>query len=471
MRCPALLLAALAAAASPWLANAQSAGPEPKGEIGGTVVSAQTGELLKGALVSLRARLKEQRDESPLASGVTGPDGQFVFTRLPAGDYEVWISKSGYDARSRGMLPVTLQENQLVRNLATKLWRLGVISGRTLDPAGEPLPGVRVVAYRWTYVNGQPVARPAASVVSDDLGEYRLFDLPAGKYTLGAFLADSDAPPGVLQLQYADTFYPNAFQPGEAAPVRLAWGADLRQTDIRLLPIPDTLLAGAVADAAAGGACAKCLVRYAPAGSAVRVDRTLITRPDGGFLIRGLAPGTYRFSATALAIPPRSGAQEIQVGPGAPVRVGLLVARGQAVSGSVALHDQPAAPPPPSGQPARKITVFLAPDSGAAAGRLDASVSAEGGSFTLQDVPPGTYQIRTSALPAGGYLKLVSLADQELPEPKIALAESSLAGLKLRIAFDGGAISGAVKPPAGSGVVWMIPVGDPGRLADPEAPL
>ena len=186
---------------------------EPKGQIGGVVSSAQTGEALKGAMVSLRANRKQPNDDTPQLSGVTLADGKFLFLALPAGIYDLDVSKSGYHSRSDSSRRITLQDGQSVLELTTRLSRPGVIAGRVLDTNGDPLLGLRVQAWRRRFRNGMARLEPGGTAISDDHGEYRVFDLPAGKYIVGVSAAGAAGNSSVLTMEYADVFHPNASQP------------------------------------------------------------------------------------------------------------------------------------------------------------------------------------------------------------------------------------------------------------------
>src|SRR5262249_48777928 len=61
------------------------------------------------------------------------------------------------------------------------------IFGRVKDENEQPVEGIRVSARRWMVENGRRVLREVSSEVSDDRGEFRLFDLLPGTYFL-AFL-------------------------------------------------------------------------------------------------------------------------------------------------------------------------------------------------------------------------------------------------------------------------------------------
>jgi hypothetical protein len=112
---PAFLLVAIAIALLSPAGRPQAAAPieEPEGEIGGTVFSAKTGEVLKGAQVTLRVPASRSRRPGRFGQKQTtsGFDGRFLFAQLPEGEYILMAGKAGYETR-RGF-----------RELAASNWR------------------------------------------------------------------------------------------------------------------------------------------------------------------------------------------------------------------------------------------------------------------------------------------------------------------------------------------------------------
>ena len=104
----------------------------------------------------------------------TDDTGRFVVAGLPAGPYRVVVEKDGY---VRSVQPVAVTERAAMP-ATIALTPTGVITGRVVDAQGNPASRAFVrVAGKQTY-EGQ----------TNDLGEYRIFDLPPGTYVVSASL-------------------------------------------------------------------------------------------------------------------------------------------------------------------------------------------------------------------------------------------------------------------------------------------
>ena len=160
------------------------------GRLRGRVVNAQTGLPVRD--VSVLAVTAGSRETQRGAR--TDGNGQFEITELPAGHYIVTASRVGYVSISYGQRraleaprPLALADKEVLDTIDFRLPRGGAIVGRVLDEFGEPFPDARVQATRLRFVNGQ---RRAAAVgdgfQTDDLGRFRIYDLPPGDYYVSA---------------------------------------------------------------------------------------------------------------------------------------------------------------------------------------------------------------------------------------------------------------------------------------------
>lgn len=453
------LLLAQAAPAQTFPAEDSPFG-ESKGRIGGLVVSAQTGELLKGASVSLRKTAARPGDDEPRISVITGLDGRFLFTGLPTGRYELSIRKSGYHARVHPAHRIPLGRDDSVTGLLTKLWRPGAITGQVLNADGEPLPDAQVKAYRMTYRGGRPFLETKGTDTADDRGEYRIFDLSPAKYLIGASRKQAQAPPGELRFAYADSFYPNAADPAAAVPVKLAWGEEASGIDLQLSPAAETAVAGVVFDELNGGPCPKCMVSFRSDAFLGQHSRSVTTRSDGAFFVRGLAPGSYQVTATTIGLRPRSAVQAVQIAAGEVAEVMLVTSAGTTVSGKVVFEDSDQG----NVSVPDTLSAILIPEPGRWALIMPARVSHDDGSFVLENVPAGTFRVDLAPLPPGGYLKSLRIARRMLPAPEVSVGDTELADVVVQIGFDGGTIRGVVgartssnKEPVHPGVVVLLP--------------
>src|SRR5688572_28167199 len=176
----------------------------------------------------------------------TDGDGRFDLRDMPAGQFRLTISRSGFVTLSYGQrrpfeahVPIDLKQGQrFTANVA--LPRGGAIAGRVYDEGGEPLAAVRVQALRSRVVDGRRRIEPAGPVdLTDDTGAFRLYGLPPADYyvTASAPRRQIAVPPGAqlerrvpsMDVQATlTTFYPGTASLDEAQRVTLGVGGEVR---------------------------------------------------------------------------------------------------------------------------------------------------------------------------------------------------------------------------------------------------
>ena len=136
--------------------------------IRGRVVADGNDRPLRRALVALTG---SERTVRPV---LTDDEGRFEI-QPPDSSASLTVTKAGY-ATTRVTPPRPTRDQ---RELVVRLPRGGVISGRIIDSNGEGAVGAKVTA--------RPVEPAAADLFeaeADDLGEYRISGLPAGRYVV-----------------------------------------------------------------------------------------------------------------------------------------------------------------------------------------------------------------------------------------------------------------------------------------------
>jgi hypothetical protein len=186
------------------------------GKISGIVIQAGTARPIDGVQVFLSPLTPQPGQPPNQVGGLTDQFGRFEVDHLPAGRYRIQWNRPGYftpPVGTAGPDPPTIQslKSQLgigalyiasppaatsvtvdlgsQENLEGFVFALipgGVISGRLLDPMGNPLVSASLTALTLSYEDGVKVLRPGTSTTSDDRGEFRLFGLRPGEYYVRA---------------------------------------------------------------------------------------------------------------------------------------------------------------------------------------------------------------------------------------------------------------------------------------------
>ena len=119
--------------------------------------------------------------------------------RSPGGSYVLTVTRNGYASlqfgQQRPFEPgrvLELANGQLIDRVDFALPRGGVITGRVTDQLGEPVAGVSMQAMRYHYLPGGERQLGSCrwggmfSMVTNDLGEFRVSGLMPGTYVLSA---------------------------------------------------------------------------------------------------------------------------------------------------------------------------------------------------------------------------------------------------------------------------------------------
>jgi hypothetical protein len=235
----------------------------------------------------------------------TDSNGRFLFDQLEAGVYRVQVMKGGFAQAPQNALVGTIEVKAggSVDDVKLALQRGGAIAGRVLDAKGEPIVEVRVTAQRPT-VNGQMAMLTMAGQMAqtNDLGEYRIYGLPAGEYYVqaGGFMGMPPTAPVTSRL--AATFFPDAREPRNAKPVTVAAGRTASDVNIRMEMESLFQIRGIVVDdkgqPVEGAMISVTADRMNPGTPPVMPPMNRIsTQRDGSFVIVNLPSGGYTITA------------------------------------------------------------------------------------------------------------------------------------------------------------------------------
>jgi len=253
------------------------------GSIQGVVVNANTGQPIAGAKVSLSGGIVNPPPVSAAAastvppvganpgspavpttvppspslilslagnntkSSVTGPDGRFSFTGLNGGSYTLLVAAAGFAQQEYGSVgsrvqgqALTLNAAQPLRDLSIRLAANGSIGGRIVDENRKPATNASIYILQTGYSDqGQTLASVAEGTV-DDRGDFRIFDVPPGRYFVLAGSSPRILPPvlsggrRVPAPRFALQYYPNSPDLSQAVSVEVNSSAEML-IDMRLV--------------------------------------------------------------------------------------------------------------------------------------------------------------------------------------------------------------------------------------------
>lgn len=453
--------ALLLAQAGPW--NSQ----EP-GTMEGRAVDAKTGGPLTKVRVTLRPGTEPASSENTALPGaVTAADGTFAIRGVAPGRYYLMADRAGYVTqaygarRPGGPAPLlTLQPGAHLKDLSVRLTRCGVVAGRVFDEDGDPVRNARIMAMRSGYVQGKRQLFPAGTTTTNDLGEYRLFDLEPGRYFFSAtYRSHSESIPGVEE-DYVPAYYRGGTDPDFALPVDVGAGEQVPGIDFRLTRARTVKIRGRVTNTVTPppGATARVSLDLVPRGAlaaAFSGRNNVPVSAEGEFNLSGVTPGGYLLTAAVSQSGHRySASAALDVSSSDITGINLVVGPGLTLFGRVrALEARPV--------DFRRLRVLLNPGEGSTSAVRSAEIRQDG-SFTLPEVSDGDYSIGVSGVvPAGFYTRSVQTGGKEVFASGIHLGGGQRPD-ELDIVLDatGGVIEGVAldekqQPAAGAAVVLV----------------
>jgi hypothetical protein len=399
--------------------NKAAGAEQATGTIGGTVLRKDTGEAIRFAHVSLIPEFQEGEDivkyQQKMMAATTDTAGRFVLTGLASGTYQIIVSKNGfveeaYGARRPGEqgLPFKLGAGQHAEDLAFKLTTAGVITGRVRDENGEPTPGAMVSALQIRYSEGKRALEPAAVAHTNDLGEFRLFNLTPGKYLVsvsGGF--DGMATGSYVSLRRLSgshdmtVYYPGTTELSQATTVNAQAGGELHEIEIAMQSSKTFHIRGQIIGASSDKnefVTASVLQKGDSPLTPLIPERSGAVDKDGKFDIEGVPSGSYNL-LTILQIEekPLFAHKEVEVA-GADVEGMILVFEPFAVvQGHLKWDD---------GTETTKmhLQVYLRPAEMMYSTQRPAEIG-DDGNFEMEGVTPGLYSIEITGPVPDAFLK------------------------------------------------------------------
>ena len=321
--------------------------------VAGNVVRLDTGEPLKKA----RVLLESHTDVESSVFSLTDEQGHFLFENVLPGSYVLEVSRNGYVDAPRATL--TLAPGQSMTDLVFKLAHTAAISGHVFDEDGEPIAKAAVITYRASRRQGKEQEIGDDPVLTNDLGEFRIFDLAPGRYYIAVNFRPEDpfhryTPTSDQKLNagYLPSYYPNTVEPAKAQAISVRPGDEIRSVEFFLRASRFVTVRGRVICVIPGNSAASGSVSLKPQGpglaQALQGINDNFRVKDGSFVLRNVPPGSYDLTASI-----RSGEshewhlarRQLEVGNSDLDRVTITISRGVDISGRLKWEGAPANDP------------------------------------------------------------------------------------------------------------------------------
>ncbi len=428
------------------------------GQISGHVYRSDTGEPIPKTQVQLLCTDNATAKAAGTRIVRTGADGAFVFADLPAGNYQIDAWHNGYsawnaaereeDGSENRPHTLSLRPGQRIEGIAVRLYPAGVISGQVVDEDQDPVPGLEVMALRVDWVEGgNRQIQAARQAVTDDLGNYRMPDLPPGAYYVRAGglmnrtmeqVGLKESPAG--REQYQNTFFPGTSSISEAQAVNVGPLVETRDTRFTVPAERTFKLRGKVISGA--GLDRKRIEEIEckrPEDAGYNFgsgENSANVEADGSFEFRGLPPSEYTLAAVAVDKGVRSelGFASVRVTDG-DVRADVELGRAALVRGTI---EAPAGLSLSGKQLALQTfgpgfyLLHLSSDLGTSP------------QFEIKDIPPGDFSFSICCGDRSIYVKKAVCDGRDYAGREFKLSVDSRLDCDVALAADTGTIQGKV---------------------------
>jgi len=268
----------------------------PPLSIRGKVLQEPGNQPIKKANVQLNGRTGPSAAQY---SAITDSEGQFTIDDVQSGQYVVVVEHPGFVQSKAGgrRTTISVQSGTGKNELIFHMQPAAVITGKIVDLDGDPMPGVGVSASRTGSVVARRNSRNSGSGSTNDLGEFRISGLRAGRYKITAFPPQGAGPSnlkesnnGKDQSVYLTTHYPGVLDEVQAVSVEIHPGAETR-INFGLLAGRAFRVSGTVTGVPSGGAMTQLMLL--PKGGVSSGVAPQQLGEGGSFEFTKVLPGSY----------------------------------------------------------------------------------------------------------------------------------------------------------------------------------
>jgi hypothetical protein len=347
---------------------------------------------------------------------------------------------------------IELADGEAKQNYVVRIAPLGVISGVVLDEEGDPLINAQVQLLAPGYARSKPHLDPQQSTMTDDRGEFRMFNLPAGQYYVMASLRYKNAmrfQPAALPMQdagdegYGVQFYPGTGKLSGAGLIRLDAGKEVSGVDFRLPAIRRVHIRGKVTGPM--DQIPDAQVQFTVVAQDVPDSNNFTTgagvqMPGYTFDAPNLVPGSYLLVAS-LTVGDKNyrGWQKVEVNNSDIDGLTIQLLPGAELSGLVQVEG-------PGAEEYKHFRVALTPGDYLIQNVPQPTAESDKDlRFRFPSVVPGVWDIDVNPIPKDGYLKGMYLGDQDVLTEEMVIGPETTGPLKIVLSTQAPRVEGDVE--------------------------
>jgi len=429
--------------------------------IQGVVIKAGTGEPLHKATVE--AYPSGGRSEGN--SAVTDAMGRFELKGLAPGRYDLSAQRNGFVTQEYGQrtpdgpgTTLTLSAGQKIPDITFQMIPAAAITGHVYDEDGEPVLRARVASMQFRYTNGQRQLISNRMVMTNDLGEFRLYGLSPGQYFVQAAPAIEFDKPKTKQ-GYVPVYYPGVPDPDRAAPITVRGGDEFSGVDISLQPARAFTVRGHVVNSGCEGAARGGMVFLTGQNSNLNpISPGTLHEANGQsvFEFPSVPPGSYYLSARLLNEGKQcAGRQTLEVSDADIDGVALAITPGVEIKGRLRVEGQLDA-----NLGSYSISLFPK-NTNLPLGRPSSESAKPDGTFLLKNAFDGDYEINVEDLPENYFVKSARLDGVNVLTAGVTVDTKQAPGsLEIVVSPNGAGLEGVVSKegqPFSGATVTLVP--------------
>ena len=287
-----LLITAFSLILVPIACAIQASPPEQASTptIQGKVLEEPEGPPIRKANVQLYGR------KSPTVSNysaISDVQGQFTIDGVQPGQYVVVVERPGF-VQSNRRITISVEPGSGKNDLILHMQPAAVITGKILDLDGDPIGGVSVTATRAGSMGAERNSRNYGNAATNDLGEFRISNLRAGRYKITASPPQTSQPPenknGKDPSIFLTTHYPGVLDEDQAVAVEIHAGGETR-INFGLLTGRAYRVSGSVTGVPSKGGMAQIMLQPKGRGGSPGAPQEL--GEGGRFEFANVLPGSY----------------------------------------------------------------------------------------------------------------------------------------------------------------------------------